>query len=298
MSAVRARARWLLSLLPAIVAAAAAIWWVSGAGLLAALRAVRPGPLAAGIALQVTAAIVLGLRWRATLEGVGVRPLPRRRAATVLSLRAQAAAVLAPGGLAVDVLRAVEAGYGSQMLGKLAKVAILERWAGATVLAIVCAVSTLPLLVPRWGGPAAIILVALLVCGALVSGMTGAASGLLWLRPVLGWTAANQLLALSGLAAGLAATGIQTSTLALLSIASVAAFATMVPLSFNGYGVRELALALLAPRLGLDGKKVVAAGLVASTILLAGLVIAALLARLIPIGERDDERSAEGRGGT
>jgi hypothetical protein len=130
----------------------------------------------------------------------------------------------------VDVLRAVEAGYGSQMLGKLAKVAILERWAGATVLAIVCAVSTLPLLVPRWGGPAAIILVALLVCGALVSGMTGAASGLLWLRPVLGWTAANQLLALSGLAAGLAATGIQTSTLALLSIASVAAFATMVPL--------------------------------------------------------------------
>lgn len=246
----------------------------------------------------MSAAIVLGLRWRAALAGVGVRPLPKRRAATVLSLRAQAATVLAPGGLAVDVLRAVEAGYGSQMPGKLAKVAILERWAGATVLAVVCGASTLPLLVPRWGGPAAIILVALLVCGALVSGMTGAASGLLWLRPVLGWTAANQLLALNGLAAGLAATGVHTSTLALLSIASVAAFATMVPLSFNGYGVRELALALLAPLLGLDGKKVVVAGLVASTILLAGLVIAALLARLVPISERDGERAAAGQGGT
>lgn len=298
MSGVKAGARWALRFLPAIIATSAAIWWVSGAGVLAAMGAARPGPLAAGIALQVSAAIVLGLRWRAALESVGARPLPDRRAATVLSVRAQAVTILAPGGLASDVLRALEAGYGSQMLGKLTKVAILERWAGATVLAFVCAASTLPLLAPRWGGPAAIVLVSLLVCGALVSGMTGVASGLLRLRPVFGWTVVNQVLALSGLAAGLAATGVDTSTLALLSIASVAAFATMVPLSFNGYGVRELALALLAPRLGLDGKKVVAAGLVASTILLAGLVIAALMARLVPVGERHDERSAEGRGGT
>lgn len=97
MSDVKARARWALRLLPAIVASAAAVWWVSGASVLAALGAARSGPLAAGIALQVSAAIVLGLRWRAALEGVGARPLPKRRAATVLSLRAQAAAVLAPG---------------------------------------------------------------------------------------------------------------------------------------------------------------------------------------------------------
>jgi hypothetical protein len=60
----------------------------------------------------------------------------------------------------------------------------------------------------------------------------------------------------------------------------------MLPVSFNGYGARELALAFLAPRLGLDAKALAASGLVASTILLAGLMIAAVGARMIPTGEK------------
>ena len=84
------------------------------------------------------------------------------------------------------------------------------------------------------------------------------------------------------------AAGVNASALALLSMAALAAFLTMIPVSINGYGVRELGLALLAPRLGLDAKAVVAAGLVAYTILLVGVIAAALAARMVSTGEPDD----------
>src|SRR5258706_9999447 len=83
--------RWMLRILPALIAVGASIWWISGAGVVAVLRACRIGPMLLGMALQAGAAMVLGLRWRAVLESVGAAPLPARRAATVLSLRAQAA---------------------------------------------------------------------------------------------------------------------------------------------------------------------------------------------------------------
>ena len=242
--------------------------------------------MALGMALQVGAALVLGLRWRAVLESVGASPLPTRQAATILSLRAQAAVVLAPGGIGVDVLRGFEAGYGQAMLGRLTKVAILERLTGAGVLAMVAFGSTLPFLIPRWGGILAALLAGTLIVVVLLPGSLNVAGARLKLRPVMGWTIVNQVLALGGLASGIAATGVHATAASLLSIAAVAAFAAMLPISFNGYGVRELALAMLAPGLGLDAKALAASGLVASTILLAGLLIAALAARMIPTRER------------
>lgn len=257
---------------------------------MAVLRGCRIGPMALGMALQVGAGMILGLRWRAVLESVGASPLPSRRAASVLSLRAQAAVVLAPGGIGVDVLRGFEAGYGQVMLGRLTKVAILERLAGAGVLAAVGVASTLPFLSPRWGGIVAAVIAGLFIVSILLPVSLKVAGARLQLRRVLGWTLVNQILALGGLAAGLAATGVRAPVVALVSIAAVAAFAAMLPVSFNGYGVRELALAVLAPRLGLDARTLAASGLVASTILLAGLMIAALGARMIPTGEEKAER--------
>jgi hypothetical protein len=277
--------RWTLRILPSMIALGASIWWISGAGVLSVLLGCRIAPMALGIALQVGAALVLGLRWRALMESVGASPLPTRRAATVLSLRAQAVVVLAPGGIGVDVLRGFEAGYGQEMLARLTKVAILERLAGAAVLAAVGVASTLPFLNPRWGWIVAAVTAILFIVVVLVPVSLNIAGAVLKLRPVLGWTLANQILALGGLAAGFAATGVQAPAAALVSIAAVAAFAAMLPVSFNGYGVRELALAVLAPRLGLDARTLAASGLVASTILLAGLMIAALGARMIPTGD-------------
>jgi hypothetical protein len=281
--------RWMLRILPAVIAVGASIWWISGAGVLAVLRGCLIGPMALGIALQVGAALVLGLRWRAVMESVGASPLPTRRAATILSLRAQAAVVLAPGGIGVDVLRGFEAGYGQQMLGRLTKVAVLERLAGAGVLTMVGLASTLPFLNPRWGGILAVSLTGLFIITLLLPGTLNIAGARLELRPVLGWTIVNQILALGALASGIAATGVHAGIPALVSIAAVAAFAAMLPVSFNGYGVRELALAVLAPRLGLGAKALAASGLVASTILLAGLMMAALGARMIPTAEEKAE---------
>jgi hypothetical protein len=276
----------MLRILPAIIALAASIWWISGAGLWAVIRGCRIGPMVLGMSLQVLAAMVLGLRWRALLEGVGASPVPSRRAATILSLRAQAAVVLAPGGVGVDVLRGFEAGYGREMLRRLTSVAILERVAGAGVLMMIGLASTLPLLSRTWGLIVAAALVAIVMAAVLLPGSLNIAGARLKLRPIVGWTIVNQCLALGGIAAGLAATGVHATVAALISIASVAAFAAMLPVSFNGYGARELALAFLAPKLGLEAKALAASGLVASTILLAGLMIAAVGARMIPTGEK------------
>jgi glycosyltransferase 2 family protein len=267
--------RWMLRILPAVVALGASIWWISGAGVLAVLRGCRIGPMVLGVALLAGAAMIAGLRWRAVLKSVRASPLPAPRAAMVLSLRAQAAVVLAPGGIGVDVLRGFEAGYGSAMLGSLTRVAILERLAGASVLTAIAVASSLLVLSPRWGGILAASLSVLFIIIFLIPGS---------FRLILGWTLVNQILALGGLAFGLAGTGVHAPTAALVSIAAVAAFAAMLPVSFNGYGVRELALAMLAPGLGLDAKGLAASGLVASTLLLAGLLIAALGARMIPTG--------------
>jgi hypothetical protein len=279
---------WILRILPAIVAVGASIWWISGAGIVAVIRGCRISPMALGMALQVGAAMVLGLRWRTVLESVGAAPIPTRRAATVLSLRAQAAIVLAPGGVGVDVLRGLEAGYGREMVGRLAKVGIVERMAGGGVLSAIGVMSALPFLNPRWGGIAAAALAGLLLIAFLLLPASLNIAGVrLRLKRVLGWTVVNQSLALGALAAGLAATGVSASIPALFSIAAVAAFTAMLPVSLNGYGVRELALAVLAPRLGLEGKALAASGLVVSTILLAGLMIAALGARMIPVNGKD-----------
>ncbi|MEA2236551.1 MAG: glycosyltransferase 2 family protein [Thermoanaerobaculia bacterium] len=277
---------WMLRILPAVIALGASIWWISGAGLWAVIRGCRIGPMVVGMFLQVAAAMVLGLRWRALLEGVGASPIPTRRAATILSLRAQAAVVLAPGGIGVDVLRGFEAGYGREMLRRLARVAILERVIGAGVLTMIGIASTLPFLNRTWGWIVAAVLALIVIVAALLPGSVSIAGARLKLRPILGWTIVNQCLALSGIAAGLAATGVHATPAALLSIASVAAFAAMLPVSFNGYGAREFALAMLAPKLGLEAKALAASGLVASTILLAGLMIAAVGARMIPTGQK------------
>ena len=277
--------RWMLRILPALIAVGASIWWISGAGVVAVLRACRIGPMLLGMALQAGAAMVLGLRWRAVLESVGAAPLPARRAATVLSLRAQAAIALLPGGFGVDALRGFEAGYGQAMLARLAKVAILERLVGAGVLTTVGLASALPFLSPRWGGIAAAALAIPFIVALLLPASLNVAGARLKIRTVLGWTIVNQILALGGLAAALSATGVHTTIAGLVSVAAVAAFAAMLPVSFNGYGVRELALAALAPRLGLNSKALAASGLVASTTLLAGLMIAAVGARMIPTGE-------------
>jgi hypothetical protein len=108
-------------------------------------------------------------------------------------------------------------------------------------------------------------------------------------RPVAEWTLVVQLLCVSGLAVGLSATGTRASLPSLFSVAAVAAFASMVPLSINGYGLRELALAVLAPRIALDPKSLAASGLIASTIFLAGTIAAALAARFVPVGPETDE---------
>lgn len=276
--------RWTLRILPAVIAVCASIWWISGAGVMAVLRGCRIGPMALGMVLQVGSSMILGLRWRAVLESVGASPLPTRRAASILTLRAQAAVALAPGGIGVDVLRGFEAGFGQQMVGRLTKVGILERFAGAGVLAMVALSSMLPLLIPRWGGLLAGSLAGLFIVIVLLPGSLNVAGARLKLRPVLGWTIVNQILALGGLATGIVATGVRAPAMSLISIAAVAAFASMLPVSFNGYGVRELALAVLAPGLGLDARRLAASGLVASTILLAGVLIAALAARMVPTG--------------
>ena len=277
--------RWMLRILPAAIALGASIWWISGAGIMAVFRACRSGPMLFGIVLQIGAAMVAGLRWRAVLGGVGVSPLPKRWTAMILSLRAQAAAVLVPGGVGVDVLRGFEAGFGREMVGRLTKVAFLERVAGAAVLSTIGLVSTLPLLSPKWGVIEAAVVAGLFITVLLLPGSLNLGGIRLKLRPVLGWTMVNQILALGGFAAGLAAAGVHTSAPGLISIAAVAAFASMLPVSFNGYGLRELALAVLAPELGLEARALAASGLVISTILLAGLILAALAARLIRTGQ-------------
>lgn len=281
----------MLRVLPAVIAVGATIWWISGEGVLAVVRGCRIGPLVLGMTLQVGAGLVLGLRWRTVLQSVGASPIPTRRTATILSLRAQAAVALAPGGIGADIVRGFEAGYGREMLGRLTKVAILERLAGAGVLTAIGLTSVLQLLSPRWGRTVAVALIVFPVAVVLLPDSWTVAGRSLRIRRVLGWTVINQLLALGGLAAGLAATGVHARAGALIAIAVVAAFAAMLPVSFNGYGVRELALAVLAPALGLDGKALAASGLVASTILLAGLMIAALGARMIPTGEKEAART-------
>jgi hypothetical protein len=270
-----------LRVTPAAVAFGGAAWWASGSTVMAAFLECRPLPLLAGMVLQTAAGGVLGMRWRAALESVGVRPVPAPRAAIVLSMRAQAAVMLAPGGLAADTLRAFEAGYGVAMAGPLAKVALLERLLGGAVLVAIAGASVLPFVWPQWGGAGGIAAAGLMAAALVMPGTLAMAGLAIRVRPLLGWTVLNQALALAGLALGMVATGIDAPCVALAALASVAALATMLPVSFNGYGSRELAMAFLAPQLGLDGKLVVASSLVASTALLLGLTAAGLAARAV-----------------
>src|SRR5690242_16522705 len=94
----------------------------------------------------------------------------------------------------------------------------------------------------------------LTIAALLLFGSSWLSNALPWLWRVLAWTAINQSLVVVGFAIALVATGVHASVPALLSVAAVSTASAMVPVSVSGYGIRELALALLAPKFGLDAK--------------------------------------------
>lgn len=281
--------RFLLSRVVPLVAglAVAVKLALDGKGLSAAFLSLDAFWLAAAAGLQLAGAACLGPRWRAVLIWRGL-PAPTPWASAVLTLRAQSALPLLPGGLGADVVRYAEWGQSASLAGNMAQAALSERIAGGFVLALVSAGLVCAVVL----GPAVGALS--VVAGALVpmllwrvapsGGKIAGTISVLRSRTVLAWTLGNQACAISAFALALHAAGIHAGALQLLMLASVSAFVTMLPISINGYGVRELALAGLSSTIAVPMSQLVGASLVSTTALLAILVGFALLSRLVPSG--------------
>jgi uncharacterized membrane protein YbhN (UPF0104 family) len=235
------------------------LWLAQPAAVLAALRGLQPGWLAVAIGALAGQIVLSALRWRVTAKALG-HDLPQAWALREYGLSVAANTFL-PGGVLGDLARILR----SRSLGWQGAAAsvLLERLAGQVALGLV-ALGGLGL----WLGAKALALG--------LAGMAGAL-GALWFAPrfrvllARAWlrggvwrsqavlTFAILALNLAGFWAAAQAVGVTLGPAATLALIPLTLLAMLVPLTINGWGVREGLAAALWPLWGIAAAQAVAA---------------------------------------
>lgn len=265
------------------------------------LTGLRPGWIAAALALSVLQFLVSAWRWRFTAARLGVQ-LPMRTAISEYYLATFLNQVL-PGGVLGDASRAwrhARAGDGSDgsALRSVHAVA-LERLSGQAVMTVVAAGSAATLL----GGPGAIALIVVALIGVLVARSVHRFSH----RPAAGHFLSNARVALfapdafpTQLATSLfvvatyliiflmaaRAVNLDTPTGVLLPLVAPVLVTMLLPVSIGGWGVREGAAAALWATVGLASRDGVAVSVAYGLIVLVSSLPGAAIVLLTLWGDR------------
>lgn len=289
--------RWMLALKLAVTAALlAALAAAADVGAVARLLAsVSPVWFAAAVAVLIAQTLVLGIRFQVVVSALG-RPIGRRNAIELSFVGVLFNQAL-PSAIGGDAARAWRLRAQGRAWREAAAAVIVDRLTGIVVLALLCTAGVLlapSAAVAAYRAPvlaacAAVLLgaAAIVASGSLAflpaklrarlaaTGVPAAAGALLAGRPA---PAAGALSVASHLLAALAAyalavgLGLRPQPLAFAVAMLCTSFATMIPLSYAGWGIREAGAVLMLRGVGLDAETALAL----SVLLGASLVAAAL----------------------
>jgi uncharacterized membrane protein YbhN (UPF0104 family) len=267
--------------------------YVDADAVLSRLSALRPGWVAAALAVSVLQVGVLAWRWRYTAARIGI-DLPLRAALEEYYLGILLNQLL-PGGIAGDVSRAWRHARREATAGPAVRAVILERASAQVVMTLTAVVS---LLVLPWATPASRVGVGVVGAAALATALAALARrsesaslsaaghvladarrALLDRQALPTQTATALLVVASYLAVFLMAAravGVTTPTAVMLPLVAPVLMTMLVPVTVAGWGIREVAAASLWALAGLtpeDGAAIsVAYGLLVLVSSAPGLV--------------------------
>jgi len=288
----------LLRLVLSIVILAGVIWLVRPQEAFAALRAPHPGWLALAIAALGVQIPLSALRWQVTARALG-QDLPRLWAMQEYGLSVAANTFL-PGGVLGDLGRILRSrglhwqGRGWQ--GAMASV-LIERLAGQVAMAALI-LGALWLWLGALGAALGLGIVAVLLLAGWVWSKPRNLLVRAWCAPglwpwQLGLTLAILAVNLLGFWAAAQAVGVALSAGDALALIPLTLFSMVIPLTINGWGLREGVAAALWPLAGINAAQAVAASVI------YGLVcMAAALVGLLPWLVRARAPGAEDRAST
>ncbi|MGY6704029.1 lysylphosphatidylglycerol synthase transmembrane domain-containing protein [Roseinatronobacter sp.] len=260
-----------LRLLASLVALAGVIWLVDPASLRPYLRGLDAGWMALAIALLGAQVAVSALRWQVTARALGVR-LPTLWALCEYHLSVLGNTVL-PGGVLGDVGRVARMrAYGGWRLSVGS--VVIERLAGQVALACAAIAGVGWWAMAEYGVAVTGVIAA---AGAAVLALGVAGSRLLpvgvrdalaaaWLSPQvvapqLAYTGVILCCNLGGVWAAAQAVGVQLDLGAALFVIPLTLLAMLLPVSVNGWGLREGVALALWPVVGVGGAQAVAASI-------------------------------------
>ena len=249
-----------LRLLASGTVLALVLWLVGVQGVGAALRGADPLWLALAIAALAAQIALSALRWRVTARALG-HDLPRAWALREYGLSVAVNTFL-PGGVLGDVGRILRS-RGLGWKGAAASV-LVERLSGQVALAAVGAVAV-ALWLGTWQGWA--LLAAAAALGVLGLALAPALRVLLaqaWCAPGIwpaqaGLSAAILLANLAGFWCAARAVGVSLGGVEGLVAIPLTLLSMLVPVTINGWGLREGVAGALWPLLGVDAPQAVAA---------------------------------------
>ena len=242
----------------------------------AALRGVAPGWAALAVAALMAQIVLSALRWHLTAQALGLTITPR--AALGEYFLSVLGNTLLPGGVLGDVGRAARARHRAG-LEAAAQSVVIERLTGQVVLALAAAAGLMAWLWPApgaWGVIGGLGLGLLVAVAALRAGEVtrdGVVQRFLralrrvWLdrsgwRAQAGLSLAVLACNLGGFWAAAAAVGIVLPPGAALLVLPLTLMAMLLPVTINGWGLREAAAAALWPLAGTNAVAAVAASIV------------------------------------
>jgi len=262
---------WVLRLLASLAALGAVIWLVDPATLGPHLRGADMRWMALAVAVLGVQVVVSALRWQVTAQALGVR-LPTLWAICEYHLSVLGNTVL-PGGVLGDVGRVARMrAHGGWRLAVGS--VVIERLAGQVALACAAMLGVGWWALTQLGAAAVpVISLGLAVAVALVWGgvrflpdAVRRAVSAAWFAPQfalrqLGYTAVILCCNLGGVWAAAQAVGVQLGLGAALFVIPLTLLAMLLPVSVNGWGLREGAALLLWPLVGVAGPQAVAASI-------------------------------------
>lgn len=260
-----------LRLLASLVALAGVVWLVDPASLHPHLRGLDAGWMALAVALLGAQVGVSALRWQLTAGALGVR-LPTLWALCEYHLSVLGNTVL-PGGVLGDVGRVARMrAYGGW--GLSVGSVVIERLAGQVALACAAIAGVAWWAMAGYGvaltgvvAASGAAVLALVVAGArwLPVAVRDALAAA-WLSPrvivpQLAYTGVILCCNLGGVWAAAQAVGVQLDLAAALFVIPLTLLAMLLPVSVNGWGLREGVALALWPLVGVAGPQAVAASI-------------------------------------
>lgn len=251
---------WIVRTVVTLALLGAVIWMVAPDELAGAFRAFDPFWLAVAVLLLVLQIAMSALRWRVTAHAFGFA-LPKSRALQEYGLSVAVNTFL-PGGVLGDLARIARSrSFGWR--GAAASV-LIERLAGQMALALVALGAGVSVLGLARGGA---LVIAAIVAGTILLWLWPKGRALLmqaWLAPGIwraqaGLTCAILVFNLGGVWAAARAVGVHLSPGAALILIPLTLLSMLIPLTINGWGLREGVAATLWPLWGIAAAQAVAA---------------------------------------